>query len=62
MKDVWKVLGEVLDMVWYDIQEAELVEFQQEVQDSWQEVQEDHHGEAVGRGQGVQEVHHVGDL
>ena len=42
MQDVWKVHGEVLDMVWYDIQEAELVEVQQEVQDSWQEVQEDH--------------------
>ena len=40
MQDVWKVHGKgvMLDMVWYDIQEAELVE----VQDSWQEVQEDH--------------------
>ena len=40
MQDVWKVHGEVLDMVWYDIQEAELVEVQQEVQEDHGEVQD----------------------
>ena len=41
MQDVWKVHVEVGEAL-QDIQEAELMEVQQEVLDSWQEVQEDH--------------------